>query len=1185
MNTKNQLVKNLFKNPLIILSAKIALCLFFPQALKAATGTIDINTRYQMIEGFGASGAWYENWLTSNSQKDAMYDLFFNDLAIDIYRIRNTYDYDSAYMNNTAEIVSQGLARNPNLKILVSSWSPPTYLKSTGRLDEGTLIGGPSNYDYQGFAQWWYESVVAWTSIEVNPYYISIQNEPDWNGNDRCLFQPTQTTDRAGYDQAFETVWQQLYAQLGSTMPKMIAPETTGFQGASGYTPDQYLNALPNLSHLYGYAHHLYNCNNGGAAGCGDDPDLYIDMMTTFYSNWHDKPLMQTEYESSTGAWPDAFNMALLLHNSLTVENVSVYLYWDLFWNTGGLVSIPSYGGDTYIINSDYYGFKHFSHFVRSGWQRVSATDNSSDLRISAYVSPDYNQLSVVIINTNPTTGSTLDLSFNGFTVSAGSIYRTTSDQNCQYIGDYNSSASLNIPAKSVTTLSLSSNPPQFQTLNVSSTTGGSVTTPGQGIFNFPANCTVTLIATADIYYHFDYWSGSAVSAGKVADPCSANTTVLMDANYTLVANFAANPPDVNAPSPNPPVWESEPNAISSSAITMTVAAETDDSPPIQYYFECVNDVNRSSSWQTDRTYVASGLADNTTYSFRVKAQDSYLVPNETNFSEVRSATTWSTGTDFDPPSPNPPIWYIVPTATDSNTIVMVASSTTDASGVEYYFNCLTAGGHDSGWQDSNAFEDTNLSPNTQYTYRLKARDKSVNHNETGWSSEVSALTNFKILHRFTGLNTDGSIPFGNLLLYNDKFYGLTVLGGSNGNGTLFRMNMDGSGFQVLYSFTGASNSGWRPYGSLLVVGSKFYGLAMGGGTSGNGVVFRVNPDGSNFQVLHSFASGSSDGHYPQGSLSASGSTLFGLTSQGGSSDSGVLFKINTDGTGYQVLHHFTNGSDGGYPCGTPLAVGSVVYGATLQGGTAGYGVLFKINADGSGFQVLRSFNFSDGGYPYLDGPILYNSMIYGMTYFGGSNYAGVIYKMNLDGTGYQLVYNFSDGSLSGYPYSQTLARSGTVFYGTTAYAGANFNGTVFMVNTNGTGYQLLHSFAFPSESPYGSVYVSGSKIYGMTPQGGSGYGTIYRIDIPPDFNSCPGVQAAGFCLESDLNGDCYVDYIDLKIIADNWLLNGCTPPDYCHGADLEKGGSVDFIDLSEFAPQWMQYNDPAVPGFTQNWP
>jgi len=89
-----------------------------------ATGTIDTTVRYQVLEGFGAAGAWYENWLTSNTQRETIYNLIFNDLGLDTYRIRNTHDYDSAYMTNTGTIVSEGLERNPNLKIMISSWSP-----------------------------------------------------------------------------------------------------------------------------------------------------------------------------------------------------------------------------------------------------------------------------------------------------------------------------------------------------------------------------------------------------------------------------------------------------------------------------------------------------------------------------------------------------------------------------------------------------------------------------------------------------------------------------------------------------------------------------------------------------------------------------------------------------------------------------------------------------------------------------------------------------------------------------------------------------------------------------------------------------------------------------------------------------------------------------------------------------
>lgn len=96
---------------------------------------------------------------------------------------------------------------------------------------------------------------------------------------------------------------------------------------------------------------------------------------------------------------------------------------------------------------------------------------------------------------------------------------------------------------------------------------------------------------------------------------------------------------------------------------------------------------------------------------------------------------------DTDPPTPDPMTWAAVPASTGPNSIIMTATTATDPSGVEYFFDCLTAGGHDSGWQDSPVYEDTGLSPATQYTYQVKARDKSVNQNETAWSSQEFAVT------------------------------------------------------------------------------------------------------------------------------------------------------------------------------------------------------------------------------------------------------------------------------------------------------------------------------------------------------------------------------------------------------------------------------------------------------------
>jgi|GEM_PF-718903 len=94
---------------------------------------------------------------------------------------------------------------------------------------------------------------------------------------------------------------------------------------------------------------------------------------------------------------------------------------------------------------------------------------------------------------------------------------------------------------------------------------------------------------------------------------------------------------------------------------------------------------------------------------------------------------------DETPPTPDPMTWAAVPYVTGPGSISMTSAAASDESGVEYYFECLTAGGHDSGWQDSPTYEDTGLTTGNTYTYHVKARDKSPLQNETGWSTSESA--------------------------------------------------------------------------------------------------------------------------------------------------------------------------------------------------------------------------------------------------------------------------------------------------------------------------------------------------------------------------------------------------------------------------------------------------------------
>ena len=352
----------------------------------------------------------------------------------------------------TVEIVKGAKAINGNLKILMSSWSPPAKLKSNGKTVGGTLAKKDGKYVYDDFAKWWADSVAAYEKAGVKIDFISIQNEPDFlSGWDCCLFDTKETADKAGYNTAFEAVWNKLNTKMGQNCPKMLAPEAYGIT-ISG----KYMDNLDNLSHVYGYAHHLYDCP-GNTSGCGSEPDTYLPEMKNFKAKYGAKPLFQTEYyHKEPDLWKQAINTAILMHNSLAVENVAGYVYWDLFWGPGTVSLLSIDNPNSYTINPVYYAFKQFSAFIDADWQRVDALCENTGLRTSAYISPDNKKLTVIIINTTANMEIAGDLAFNGFSVSKGDIYRSSQSEKCVLIGDYKAGESLKLPANSITTLALS---------------------------------------------------------------------------------------------------------------------------------------------------------------------------------------------------------------------------------------------------------------------------------------------------------------------------------------------------------------------------------------------------------------------------------------------------------------------------------------------------------------------------------------------------------------------------------------------------------------------------------------------------------------------------------------------------------------------------------------------------------
>ena len=168
----------------------------------------------------------------------------------------------------------------------------------------------------------------------------------------------------------------------------------------------------------------------------------------------------------------------------------------------------------------------------------------------------------------------------------------------------------------------------------------------------------------------------------------------------------------------------------------MTATTATDPCG-VEYFFECTAGGGNNSSWQSSPVYTDTGLTELTQYTYQVKARDLSPALNETVYSGALSATT----PDGTAPTPDPMTWFAAPNSISSTSINMTATTATDPCGVEYFFECTAGGGNNSSWQSSPTYTDTGLDPNTQYSYRVKARDKSSNQNETVFSSTASATT------------------------------------------------------------------------------------------------------------------------------------------------------------------------------------------------------------------------------------------------------------------------------------------------------------------------------------------------------------------------------------------------------------------------------------------------------------
>jgi uncharacterized repeat protein (TIGR03803 family) len=318
--------------------------------------------------------------------------------------------------------------------------------------------------------------------------------------------------------------------------------------------------------------------------------------------------------------------------------------------------------------------------------------------------------------------------------------------------------------------------------------------------------------------------------------------------------------------------------------------------------------------------------------------------------------------------------------------------------------------------------------------------------------------------------------------------------------------------FTTLYNFTGKSTSypytnsdGANPWGNLVISGNTLYGTAILGGGSGSGTVFSINTDGTGYTVLHTF-SGFIDGGGPLGDLILSSNTLYGTTRGGGRFTTGTIFKLNTDGSGFATVYAFSPwnsvNTDGVWPSGSLVLSGNVLYGTASAGGSSGNGTVFAVKTDGSDFVVLHSFTplmalteyytptNSDGVGP--SALILAGNILYGTAGGGGPWDNGTIFTLNTDGTGFTMLYAFtaqSDGNKTvgtnsdGGGPNADLVLSGNTLYGTAEGGGSDARGTVFSVEADGTAFSTLYSFTGGSDGswPIAGLILSGNTLFGTT--------------------------------------------------------------------------------------------------------
>ena len=352
-------------------------------------------------------------------------------------------------------------------------------------------------------------------------------------------------------------------------------------------------------------------------------------------------------------------------------------------------------------------------------------------------------------------------------------------------------------------------------------------------------------------------------------------------------------------------------------------------------------------------------------------------------------------------------------------------------------------------------------------------------------------------LHGFgreDGTRAVGSVIFGP----DGMLYGVHAMGGLHGLGTLYRWSpVDGS-FTVLHHLDYATGEPAEPEAGLIIGhDGLMWGTSLFGGVQFGGTIYTLATDGT--MAIRSEFANDIGMRMPHGALvEGKPGRFYGTTGES-------VFRFDgRPGGQLKELHRFVPKTDGsGSQAALVFGPDGKLYGCNMYNGPLNKGTLFRLNTDGSRFEMLKAFDGKWEGYD-LRAPLLAASdgYLYGCATNGGVFERGVVFRLGTDGS-YEVVHHFAGGDNDGaYPDGALVEGPDGALYGTTSQGGdaPQSFGTVFRMTKRGR-LRLIHRFTdggAAGEVPRGALcFGPDGSLYGTTQSGNRSIGALYRLTPP----------------------------------------------------------------------------------------